>query len=71
MSDCKSNKKPCRINLFGGPGCGKSTLLNIIGGLDRYDTGDLIINNVSTKDKLFLPISVFVAKSSSSKPISR
>ena len=25
MSDCKLNKKPCRINLFGGPGCGKST----------------------------------------------
>ena len=33
-----------------GPSCsGKTTLLNIIGGLDRYDSGDLIINGVSTK----------------------
>jgi len=34
---------------FGQSGCGKTTLLNIIGGLDRYTTGDLIINDKSTK----------------------
>ena len=34
---------------FGQSGCGKTTLLNIIGGLDRYTTGDLIINGKSTK----------------------
>ena len=39
-----------RDNEFLGPsGSGKTTLLNIIGGLDRYDTGDLIINGISTK----------------------
>ena len=37
------------IGLLGPSGCGKTTLLNIIGGLDRYDSGDLIINGVSTK----------------------
>lgn len=35
---------------FGQSGCGKTTLLNIIGGLDRYTTGDLIINGKSTKE---------------------
>ena len=34
---------------FGQSGCGKTTLLNIIGGLDRYTSGDLIINGKSTK----------------------
>ena len=37
------------VSILGPSGSGKTTLLNIIGGLDRYDTGDLIINGVSTK----------------------
>ncbi len=37
------------VSILGPSGSGKTTLLNIIGGLDRYDTGDLIINNKSTK----------------------
>ncbi len=37
------------VAILGPSGSGKTTLLNIIGGLDRYDTGDLIINNKSTK----------------------
>ena len=37
------------VSILGPSGCGKTTLLNIIGGLDRYDSGDLIINGVSTK----------------------
>ena len=37
------------VTLLGSSGCGKTTLLNIIGGLDRYDSGDLIINGISTK----------------------
>ena len=35
---------------LGPSGSGKTTLLNIIGGLDRYDKGDLIINGISTKN---------------------
>lgn len=38
------------VSVLGPSGCGKTTLLNIIGGLDRYSFGDLIINNVSTKN---------------------
>lgn len=37
------------VAILGPSGSGKTTLLNIIGGLDRYDAGDLIINNRSTK----------------------
>lgn len=37
------------VAILGPSGCGKTTLLNIIGGLDRYTTGDLLINSVSTK----------------------
>jgi putative ABC transport system permease protein len=37
------------VAILGPSGCGKTTLLNIIGGLDRYDTGDLIIQGLSTK----------------------
>ena len=38
------------VSILGQSGCGKTTLLNIIGGLDRYSTGDLIINGKSTKE---------------------
>ena len=37
------------VSILGPSGCGKTTLLNIIGGLDRYTAGDLIINGKSTK----------------------
>lgn len=38
------------VSILGQSGCGKTTLLNIIGGLDRYTSGDLIIDGVSTKE---------------------
>ena len=38
------------VSILGPSGCGKTTLLNIIGGLDRYTSGDLVINEKSTKD---------------------
>lgn len=38
------------VSILGPSGCGKTTLLNIVGGLDRYTSGDLIINGKSTKD---------------------
>ena len=38
------------VSILGQSGCGKTTLLNIIGGLDRYTSGDLVINGKSTKD---------------------
>lgn len=38
------------VSILGPSGCGKTTLLNIIGGLDHYTSGDLIINGKSTKD---------------------
>lgn len=37
------------VSVLGHSGSGKTTLLNIIGGLDRYDSGDIIINGISTK----------------------
>ena len=37
------------VSILGPSGCGKTTLLNIIGGLDDYTKGDLIINGKSTK----------------------
>ena len=37
------------VAILGHSGCGKTTMLNIIGGLDHYTTGDLIINGISTK----------------------
>ena len=37
------------VSILGASGSGKTTMLNIIGGLDRYTTGDLIINGISTK----------------------
>lgn len=38
------------VSILGHSGCGKTTLLNIIGGLDHYTSGDLVINGISTKD---------------------
>ena len=38
------------VSILGPSGCGKTTLLNILGGLDRYDSGDICVNNVSTKN---------------------
>ena len=38
------------VSILGPSGCGKTTMLNIIGGLDQYTEGDLIINGRSTKD---------------------
>ncbi len=38
------------VSILGASGCGKTTTLNIIGGLDRYTSGDLIINDKSTKN---------------------
>lgn len=38
------------VSILGPSGCGKTTLLNVIGGLDRYNGGDLIIDGVSTKN---------------------
>ena len=37
------------VSILGPSGCGKTTMLNIIGGLDKYTSGDLLINNTSTK----------------------
>ena len=37
------------VSILGPSGCGKTTMLNIIGGLDKYTKGDLLINNTSTK----------------------
>ena len=38
------------VSILGPSGCGKTTMLNIIGGLDRYTSGDLSVNSISTKE---------------------
>lgn len=38
------------VSILGPSGSGKTTLLNIIGGLDKYDSGDMVINGISTKE---------------------
>ncbi len=38
------------VSILGPSGCGKTTMLNIIGGLDQYTSGDLVINGISTKN---------------------
>ncbi len=38
------------VSILGASGCGKTTMLNIIGGLDHYTSGDLVINGISTKE---------------------
>lgn len=38
------------VSILGQSGCGKTMLMNVIGGLDRYTTGDVVIDGVSTKD---------------------
>ena len=38
------------VSILGQSGCGKTTLLNILGGLDKYNSGNLVIDGVSTKD---------------------
>ena len=45
-----SFRKSDFVSILGPSGCGKTTMLNIIGGLDQYSDGDLIIDGVSTKD---------------------
>ena len=45
------NFRKCEfVSVLGPSGCGKTTMLNIVGGLDRYTYGDLVINGVSTKN---------------------
>ena len=38
------------VSVLGASGSGKTTLLNVIGGLDRYDSGELLINGISTRE---------------------
>jgi putative ABC transport system permease protein len=38
------------VSILGPSGCGKTTMLNIVGGLDRYTSGDLVINGISTRE---------------------
>ena len=51
LKDITLNFRECEfVTILGQSGCGKTTLLNIIGGLDRYTDGDIVINGKSTKD---------------------
>ncbi len=51
LNDVNINFRECEfVSILGPSGSGKTTLLNIIGGLDDYTTGDLIINGISTKE---------------------
>ena len=50
LKDISIRFRDCEfVSVLGHSGCGKTTLLNIIGGLDHYTSGDLLINGVSTK----------------------
>ena len=50
LDDVSVNFRKCEFAAILGPsGSGKTTLLNIIGGLDHYSSGDLIVNEISTK----------------------
>lgn len=50
LDNVSLNLRDCEfVSILGPSGSGKTTLLNIIGGLDHYDSGDLIINGISTK----------------------
>lgn len=51
LKDLTLNFRECEfVTILGQSGCGKTTLLNIVGGLDRYTSGDIFINEKSTKD---------------------
>lgn len=49
------------VAILGTSGSGKTTLLNIIGGLDRYDSGDLIINGISSTPPWLMVFAVLFA----------
>lgn len=50
LDNISINFRNCEfVSILGPSGSGKTTLLNIIGGLDNYTSGDLIINGISTK----------------------
>ena len=49
------------VSVLGPSGCGKTTLLNVIGGLSRYNSGDLKISTLSTIIKLVLSFKVIIS----------